>query len=285
MAPAMGDPVIERLRVALGDRYDISDELGRGGNARIFRSRDRRDARAVAIKALRPEIAGALGPDRFVREMDIATRLHHAQIVPLLDSGNAGGILWYAMPLIEGGSLLHHLEREGRLPVPSAVRIARDVAAALDYAHTHGVVHRDITPGNILLSGTATLVTDFGVARAIDEAARQPLTDSGIVVGTPAYISPEQARDAKRVDHRTDIYALGCVLYEMLAGDPPFHGATPHAVLARHAADPVPPLRTVRPEVSPGLEAVVLHALAKQPPDRPPTAAALRDALRPHTDG
>jgi len=280
MAGAASDPIVERLRAALSDRYEIGGELGRGGNARILRGRDRRDGRLVAVKTLRPEIARAIGPDRFLREIDIARGLDHPHIVPLLDSDESAGILWYAMPLIEGGSLRTLLARDGQLSLPLALRITADVVVALDYAHARRIVHRDLAPGNILNGSAATMVTDFGVARAIDAAARQPLTESGIVVGTPAYTSPEQARDAKRVDGRADLYGLGCVLYEMLAGAPPFHGATPQAVLARHLSDPVPPLRTVRPDVPPPLEQLVGSMLAKDPADRPQTAAALGRTLR-----
>src|SRR6266513_2312776 len=192
------------------------------------------DRRPVAIKVLRPEIAAALGPERFLREIELAARLTHPHILPLHDSGQAGGSLYYVMPYIEGESLRDRLEREGQLPLEEALRITREVASALSYAHSHDVVHRDIKPENILLSGGEAVVADFGIARAITQAAGTRLTETGIRVGTPAYMSPEQAMAQQHIDGRADIYALGCVLYEMLAGHPPFLGTTAQEILARH---------------------------------------------------
>src|SRR5437773_2174459 len=200
--------------------------------ATVYLARDLRHGRPVAIKVLRPEIAAALGPERFLREIEMAARLTHPHILPLHDSGQAGGALYYVMPYIEGESLRDRLEREGPLPLEDALRITREVASALSYAHSHDVVHRDIKPENILLSGGEAVVADFGIARAITRAAGSGLTETGIPVGTPAYMSPEQASGGGLVDGRSDIYSLGCVLYEMLAGEPPYTGASAQVVTA-----------------------------------------------------
>src|SRR5438094_8996829 len=201
--------------------------------ATVYLAEDRKHHRRVAIKVLKPELAATLGPERFLREIEIAAGLNHAHILPLLDSGEAGGFLYYAMPFVEGESLRDRLDREGPLPIEGALRIAREVADALGHAHGHGVVHRDIKPENILLSGGHALVADFGIARAITAAGGEKLTATGIAVGTPGYMSPEQAGGKDPIDGRADLYALACVLYEMLAGEPPFTGPTPQAVLAR----------------------------------------------------
>jgi serine/threonine-protein kinase len=268
---------------ALADRYAIQRELGRGGMATVYLAQDLRHNRLVALKLLHADLAGALGLDRFLREIGIAARLQHPHILPLFDSGSVtdrvGGTRpFYAMPYISGESLRARLNREKQLAIEDAVRIARDVAAALSYAHEQGVVHRDIKPENILLNGDQALVADFGIAKALDAAGGERLTETGLSLGTPAYMSPEQAT-AGSVDPRTDIYSLGCVLYEMLAGDPPFVGSTPRAVMARHAIDPVPSLITARPGVPPPLEAAIRRALAKVPADRFSTAADFAGAL------
>ena len=269
----------ERLQAALAGRYTIERELGHGGMAVVHLAVDLRHGRRVALKVLRPELAAELGAERFLREIRIAAGLQHPGVLPLYDSGDAGGILYYVMPYVEGESLRDRLTREGALPLADALAIAGEVADALGYAHAHEVVHRDVKPENILLSGGHALVADFGIARAIGAAGGDQLTETGIAVGTPAYMSPEQASAERPMDGRTDIYALGCVLYEMLAGEPPFSGPTAQAVLARHTLDPVPPLRTVRPDLPAHVERATLRALAKTPGDRFPTAAAFRDAL------
>jgi TolB-like protein/tRNA A-37 threonylcarbamoyl transferase component Bud32/Tfp pilus assembly protein PilF len=271
--------LLARLRAALADRYAIDRELGRGGAATVYLAQDLRHSRSVAIKVLRPELAAALGAERFLREIEIAARLTHPHILPLHDSGEAAGFLYYVMPFVEGESLRDRLNREAQLPVEEAVRIAREVASALSYAHSHDVVHRDIKPENILLSGGEAVVADFGIARAIVAAGTETLTDTGLTVGTPGYMSPEQATGAMRLDGRSDVYSLGCVLYEMLAGHPPFLGTTAQEILARHSLDPVPPLRTIRPELLLSLERAVLKALAKSPADRFPSAAAFGESL------
>ena len=238
----------------------------------------------MALKVLRPEISGVLGSARFAREISIAARLNHPHILPIHDSGVLGlgtdpSILFYTMPYVAGKSLRDRLEEEPQLSVEEAVRIARQVADALDHAHRHGVIHRDIKPENILLADGDALVADFGIARALDAAGGERLTETGLALGTPAYMSPEQGAGSSRLDGRADIYALGCVLYEMLAGQAPFTGPTAQAILARHAIDPVPSLRTVRSTVGAALDRAVARALAKVPADRFPTARAFGDAL------
>src|SRR6267378_3667943 len=271
--------LLPRLRAALADRYAIDRELGHGGTATVYLAHDLKHSRSVAIKVLRPELAAALGAERFLREIEIAARLTHPHILPLHDSGEAKGFLYYVMPFVDGESLRDRLKREPQLPVEEAVRIAREVATALSHAHNQDVVHRDIKPENILLSGGEAVVADFGIARAIVAAGAETLTDTGLAVGTPGYMSPEQATGAMQLDGRSDVYSLGCVLYEMLAGHPPFLGTTAQEVLARHSLDAVPPLRTIRPELPPALERAVLKALAKSPADRFATAAAFSEAL------
>src|SRR5512146_2360445 len=270
---------VEGLRGALAGRYDIEREVGHGAMATVYLARDLRYNRRVAVKVLSRELAAALGAERFLREIDILAHLNHPHILPLLDSGDAGGFLFYVMPFVEGESLRHRLDRETQLPIADALAITREVALALDYAHRQGFIHRDVKPENILLSDGLALVADFGIARAINQAAdSDSLTGSGLSPGTPPYMSPEQA-SGRDVDSRCDIYALGCVLYELLAGQPPFPGPTAQAVLARHLADPVPPLRTVRTTVPVGVERAVFKALAKVPADRFATAGEFAAAL------
>src|SRR5437016_7750729 len=218
--------LLARLQAALADRYTIERELGRGGMATVYLAQDRKHHRQVAIKVLKPELAAALGPERFLREIDTAARLNHPYILPLHDSGEAEGFLYYVMPYIEGESLRDRLKREGQLPLDDALRIALEVASALSHAHSHDVVHRDIKPENILLSGGEAVVADFGIARAITQAAGTRLTGTGVPVGTPGYMSPEQATGGARLDGRSDVDSRACVLYEMLAGEPPFAGPT-----------------------------------------------------------
>ncbi|HEX6617839.1 MAG TPA: serine/threonine-protein kinase, partial [Gemmatimonadales bacterium] len=298
------DTADSRLAAALSDRYRIERELGRGGMATVYLAHDLRHDRPVALKVLRPELAASLGPDRFLQEIRIAARLQHPHILPLFDSGEAvvsreslvasdslatndsrlTSFLYYVMPYVPGESLRDRLARECQLPLDQAVRIATQVLSALGYAHAHGVVHRDIKPENILLEGDQAVVADFGVARAITAAGDARLTETGITLGTPAYMSPEQALGTRELDGRSDLYAVGCVLYEMLAGQPPFGGATAQQLIARHAMDPVPPLRTVRDTVPEPVERSVTRALAKTPADRFRTAGDFAEALAaPHT--
>jgi serine/threonine-protein kinase len=275
----MVDPALARLQQALRGRYTVRSELGRGGTALVFLAHDLKHDRPVALKVLRPEIAVALGADRFVNEIRLAAKLQHPHILPLFDSGEADGWLYYVMPHIEGPSLRQRIEQERQLPLDEALRIFQQVSGALDYAHGEGIVHRDIKPDNILLSVGHSVVADFGIAQAITAAGGERLTETGIVVGTPAYMSPEQGGGAARLDGRADVYSLGCVVYEMLAGEPPFTGPNTQAVLARHALDPVPPLRTVRKAVPEHVEQAVRRALEKVPADRFPTAADFAAAV------
>jgi len=270
---------LARLQAALSGRYTIAQELGRGGMATVYLAQDLKHGRSIALKVLRPELATALGPERFVREIEIAARLTHPNILPLHDSGEAGGLLYYVMPYVEGESLRSRLAREGPLPLDQALEIAREVADALGYAHAHGVVHRDIKPENILLQSGHAVVADFGIARAIWEVAGDRLTETGIAVGSPAYMSPEQAGAEAHIDGRSDIYALGCVLYEMLAGEPPFTGPTPRAVAAKHMRQSVPSIRVTRPGVPADVDRVIRRAMAKAPADRYADPAHFATAL------
>jgi tRNA A-37 threonylcarbamoyl transferase component Bud32/TolB-like protein len=248
--------------------------------ATVYLAEDLRHSRKVAIKVLHPELAAALGPERFLREIRIAAQLRHPHIVPLFDSGEADGLLYYVMPYVEGESLRDRLRRERQLPVDEALGIAREVADALAHAHERELIHRDIKPENILLEGGHALVADFGIARAVGSTATTQLTTAtGLAVGTPAYMSPEQALGDAAVDARSDVYSLGCVLYEMLAGEAPFTGPTPQAILARRLHDPVPSLHVVRDAVPAGLEQTIMTALARLPADRFPSATVFRDAL------
>jgi tetratricopeptide (TPR) repeat protein len=276
--------VVQRLTAALAARYQVEREIGRGGMALVFLARDLKHGRRVAVKVLRPDLSAAIGVDRFLREIQIGASLQHPHIVPLHDSGEAQGLPFYVMAFVEGESLRERLERERQLPLDEALRIARDVAEALGHAHSHGVVHRDIKPENILLSGGHALVADFGVARALSAAAVD-VTGSGLAVGTPTYMSPEQAGGMDAVDGRSDLYSLGCVLYEMLVGEPPFSGPTASAILARHMQETLPGVRIVRPSVPVALEGVLQTLLAKVPADRYPTASAFIEALARPPDG
>jgi tetratricopeptide (TPR) repeat protein len=261
----------------LAGRYTIERELGRGGSATVYLATDLRHNRPVAVKILRPEIAASLGTERFLREIEIAAHLTHPHILPLYDSGESEGLVFYVMPYVDGESLRDRI-CQGPLPLTEALQIAREVADALAHAHQRGVVHRDIKPGNILLESHHAVVSDFGIARAIVEAAGHEITSTGLVVGTPLYMSPEQASGGA-VDERSDIYSLGCVLYEMLAGQPPFTGPTPLAVAACHLSDPPPPIRTMQPSVPAEVERAVFMALEKLPADRFQTAEELARAL------
>src|SRR5256714_8445276 len=245
----------------------------------VFLARDLKHERPVALKILNPELAAALGPERFLREIAIAAGLNHPHIVALYDSGQAGGTFYYAMPSVEGESLRARLLRERQLPLDEAIAIVREVADALSYAHSHDIIHRDIKPENILLSGGRALVVDFGIGRAITAAQGKRLTETGMAVGTPGYMSPEQATAEQDLDGRSDLYSLGCVAYEMLAGHPPFLGTTGREVIARHLLDAVPPLRAARPSVPAAIEQAVSRALAKVPADRFATAAQFAQAL------
>jgi TolB-like protein len=272
-----------RLDAALAGRYAIERELGRGGMATVHLARDLRHDRPVALKVLHPELAAALGGERFQREIRLAARLQHPHILTVHDSGEVPSpsgppLLWFTMPFVDGETLRARLLRERQLPLEEALTIAREAADALDYAHHQGIVHRDIKPENILLTARHALVADFGVARAL-AGAEQGLTETGMTLGTPAYMSPEQASGERSIDGRTDIYSLGCVLYEMLAGQPPFAGATAQAIIAQRFTDTPPPVRRARSSVPPEIDAAVGRALARVPADRFGTAAEFAQAL------
>ncbi len=270
---------VGRLQAALADKYQIERELGRGGAALVFLARDLRHNRPVAIKALRPELAVSIGAERFLREIEIAASLQHPHVVPLHDSGQADGLLYYVMPYVVGESLRELLEREKQLQVDEAVRYTGQIADALGYAHSKGLIHRDIKPENILISNGWVMVADFGIARALTEAGGERLTSSGVTVGTPAYMSPEQATASQELDARSDIYSLACVVHEMIAGEPPFLGRTAQSIIARHVSEAPPSLSVMRPTVSPDFAAVIDRALAKNPVDRYASAQEFREAV------
>jgi serine/threonine-protein kinase len=268
---------LDRLRERLSGRYRIERELGRGGMATVYLATDEHHDRSVALKVLHPDLAATLGSERFQREIRLAARLQHPHILSVYDSGDADGILWFTMPFVEGASLRERLARERELPIPEAVRIAREVALALDFAHRHGVVHRDIKPENILLIDGQAMVADFGIARAL--TGEGAVTQTGLAVGTPGYMSPEQASGEHALDARADIYALGAVIYEMLAGEPPFTGPNAQAVIARMMTETPRPITAVRSTVPPALATLVAATLAKSPADRPASARAVATTL------
>ena len=279
---SLQDPVAT-LNAALAGRYQIRSEIGRGGMGAVYLADDLRHDRAVALKVLRPELASSLGADRFLREIRVTARLEHPHILPLLDSGDAAGQLFYVMPFVDGESLRARLARQGPLALEDVLRIARDLAGALAHAHDQGIIHRDIKPENVMLAGGHARIVDFGIARAISAVEGEGLTSAGLAIGTPAYMSPEQAAGA--ADARSDVYSLGCVIYEMLTGRSPFSGRSPHEILARHALDSVPSLAAARPGLPPALERAVMTALAKAPADRFATARGLAEALAPNESG
>jgi len=267
-----------RLQAALADRFRIERELGRGGMATVYLAQDLRQERPVALKVVHSELAATLGSDRFLREIKLTATLRHPHILPLFDSGEAQGQLWYTMPYIEGESLRQRLTREKRIPVQDAVRITVNVLAALTYAHAHGIIHRDIKPENILLEGGEAVLADFGIAHAVTAAGTERLTGMGLTLGTPAYMSPEQAAGGE-IDRRSDLYSLACVLYEMLSGEPPFKGPTPQSIVAKHVTMPPPPLELPDGAVPTRVAEALDKAMAKSPADRFDTAAAFADAL------
>ncbi len=272
--------VIARLNTVLEARYEVERRLAAGGMATVYVARDLKHDRPVAVKVLKPELAESVGSERFLREIKVTANLQHPHILPLLDSGECDGLLYYVTPLVTGGSLRDRLEQEAPLPVDTAVRIAEQVGAALSYAHSCGVIHRDIKPGNILLTGDTAVVSDFGIAHAIAQASDGELTGPGVALGTPTYMSPEQAFGSDELDERTDQYALGCVLYEMLAGDPPHTGPNAQAILRRKSSEPPGALRLVRDTVPETLERVVMKALGTYPADRFPTMHGFTDSLQ-----
>jgi len=270
----------DRLRASLSDRYRIERELDQGGMATVYLAEDLKHQRQVAIKVMRPEIAVALGGERFLREIAIAGRLQHPNILMMLDSGELDDLLYYVMPYVEGESLAERLEREAQLPIEEALQITREVASALGYAHAQGVIHRDIQPDNIMLSGGHAVVMDFGIGKAL-EAEAEKLTQAGMSVGTPTYMSPEQASGEREVDSRSDVYALGSVLYHMLVGEPPYTGATPQAIHAKRMSDAIPSARRIRETIPPEVDAAIQKSLARDPGDRYSTAEGFAAAVAP----
>ena len=268
----------DRLAAALADRYTIEQELGAGGMATVYLAQDIKHDRKVAVKVLRPELAAVIGAERFLKEIKTTANLQHPHILGLIDSGNSDGMLWYAMPFVDGESLRDRLQREKQLPIPDAVRIATEVAAALDYAHRHGVIHRDIKPENILLHDGSALVADFGIALAASTAGTR-MTETGMSLGTPHYMSPEQAMGEREITARSDVYALGCITYEMLVGEPPFNGPTAQAIIARVMTEEPRSLTLQRKSIPLHVEAAVMQALEKLPADRFATTAEFATAL------
>jgi serine/threonine protein kinase len=269
----------EQLQSSLGGRYRLVRELGRGGMATVYLAEEPRHERHLALKVLHPRLATSLGPARFLREIKMTAGLSHPHILPLFDSGEVDGFLFYVMPYVAGESLRSRLRREHQLPIDDALRITREVADALGFAHTRGLVHRDVKPENILLEADHAVVADFGLGKAISEAGEEALTNTGLAVGTPQYMSPEQAGGSRDLDGRSDIYSLACVTYEMLTGDPPFAGSVRQAVLARKAIESPAPLRYVRDTLAPHVEQAVLRALARVPADRFSTMQQFTDVL------
>ena len=268
---------LDRLREGLAGKYRIERELGRGGMATVYLAVDDHHDRSVALKVLHPDLAATIGSERFEREVKLAAKLQHPHILSVYDSGDAGGLLWYTMPFVEGESLRDRMSREGQLPIPDAMRIARESALALDYAHRNGVVHRDIKPENILLSDGQAIVADFGIARAV--ADEHGLTQTGMAIGTPGYMSPEQATGERVIDARTDIYALGCVLYEMIAGEQPITGPNAQSIIARKMTETPRALTTIRNTVPPALSHLVDTMVARSAADRPASAKAVATTL------
>ncbi len=271
--------MLDRIRTALADRYLVQRMIATGGMAAVYLADDLRHGRRVALKVLNPELAAVVGPERFLREVKTTARLQHPHILPLYDSGRADGLLYYVMPFVEGESLRERIDREKQLRIDEAVRITQQVSDALSHAHSHGVIHRDIKPENILLTAGHAMVADFGIARAVTVAGEERLTQTGIALGAPAYMSPEQSTAEREVDGRSDIYSLACVLYEMLAGEPPYTGPNALAVVAKRLSEPLPRVSVVRDTVPQGVERALARALAKVPTDRFTTAAQFAEAL------
>jgi serine/threonine-protein kinase len=270
----------ETTRHALQARYAIEREIGRGGTAVVYHARILPEGPEVAIKVLRPELALTLGAERFHREIAFLGRLDHPNILPILDSGEDDGVLYFTMPLAQGDSLRTRIDSAGPLAIADAMAVVGDVAAAIDHAHEHNIIHRDITPANVMLEENRAIVCDFGIARAIEVAGGDELSSSGLVIGTPEYMSPEQASGDTDLTGAVDIYALGCLAYSMLTGEAPFSGPTAQAVMARHLIEPPRSIRIVRPEVPERMERAITKALAKQPSARPGSGAELAAELR-----
>src|SRR5215217_9155138 len=270
---------IEKLRDALRQTYTIDRELGKGGMATVYLAQDSKHDRIVALKVLHPDLAASLGPDRFLREIKLAARLNHPHILPLFDSGSADGMLYYVMPYVEGESLRERIDRENKIPIDEAIRLTQGIASALDYAHRQGIVHRDVKPENVMLYENMPMVMDFGIAKAVSAAGSETLTQTGMMVGTPAYVSPEQAAGEINLDGKSDQYSLACVIYEMLSGERPFSGATPQAMMAKRFSEMPKPLRSIRASVPDSVEKAVTKAMAIDAAGRYSTSAQFGQAL------
>src|SRR5512141_1156334 len=269
----------ERLREALSQSYSIDRELGKGGMATVYLAQDKKHDRVVALKVLHPDLAASLGPDRFLREIKLAARLNHPHILPLFDSGEANGLLYYVMPYVEGESLRERLDRDRQLPIQEAIKHAQAIASALDYAHRQGIVHRDIKPENVMLYEGMAMVLDVGIAKAVSAAGTETLTQTGMMVGTPAYVSPEQAAGETNLDGRSDQYSLACMLYEMIGGERPFSGSTPQSIMAKRFTDNPRSLQSLRASVPQNVEWAVSKAMATEPAGRFNTSAQFAQAL------
>src|SRR3954463_688065 len=281
--PILVTDIPPRLIEALRDHYRLERELGRGGMGAVYLAEDLKHHRRVAVKVLRPDLSASLGTDRFLREIEVAARLQHPAILPLHDSGQAGGYVFYIMPYVEGESLRDRLERQGELPVEETARILTEVLDALAYAHGKGVIHRDIKPDNIMLSGRHALLLDFGVAKAVnDSAGPEFVTTTGMALGTPSYMAPEQAVADKQVDHRADLYAVGVVGYEMLAGQRPFPGNTAQQIVVAQMTKTPDELLSHRPSVPPALASAIMRAIERNPADRWQSAADMAARLEPY---
>jgi serine/threonine-protein kinase len=270
------------VRQAFQGRYEVEREIGKGGNARIFLARHP-DGRLVALKILHPELLVSVAADRFLREISVTSQLNHPHIARLLDSGEREWLVFYVMTYAEGPTLREYMTQNKALSLPDVVKVANDLLDALDHAHGHGFIHRDVKPENVVLSPEGAVLLDFGIARAVTASGKDRLTRSGIAVGTSTYMSPEQISALQEIDHRSDIYSLGCVLFECLAGQPPFTNRNEAVVLQMHLTQVAPDIRTIRPEVPGAVADAIARALAKSPADRWETAAAMRDALTPAT--
>ena len=270
---------IERLRESLAGSYNIVREVGRGGMSVVFLAQDCKHDRVVAIKVLHPELAASLGPERFLREIKLAARLSHPHILPLFDSGEVDGLLYYVMPFVKGESLRERLNREQQLSIEESVRHGCAIASALDYASRHDVVHRDVKPENVMIYEGVAMVMDFGIARAVSSADSATLTQIGMMIGTPAYVSPEQASGELNLDGRSDQYSLACVIYEMLSGERPFTGSSAQAIMAKRFTETAKPLRAVRPAVPESIERAVAKAMATDPAERFSSSGQFAQAL------
>jgi serine/threonine protein kinase/Tfp pilus assembly protein PilF len=270
---------VQRLRDALSQSYTIDRELGRGGMATVYLAQDTKHDRVVALKVLHPDLAASLGPDRFLREIKLAARLNHPHILPLFDSGSADGLLYYVMPYVEGESLRERLDRDRQVPVAEAVNIAQGIASALDYAHRQGIVHRDVKPENVMLYEKMPMVMDFGIAKAVSAAGTETLTQTGMMIGTPAYVSPEQAAGETNLDGRSDQYSLACMLYEMISGERPFSGSTPQSIMAKRFTESPRPLQSLKSSVPASVDWAVSKAMAVDTSNRFSTSALFAQAL------